>query len=639
MRHLSSYTHSLYRLYHFRDRKMERAYKSAIIKRDLYLSQSCYLLGFCFSALNCFSYWGSSDLHSDFWINVAGIGVSLLCFINACLNPLVRRHPVEFHFMYNSFMLACSLALANIQPVRWLADFDEQLVPTGYHLFLTAGNGTLTDQQPILRATLSGIFGRMQYGRLNNYIFNVGVLFCIHGLRGWMFVWLALSASILITIGSTTGAQGLFTILDCTIQQTIACGWVIGVSLLLEREQRQKFLAEVLLERQMHASTTADSILNHMLKNTLSDGVAHIELFLAGCAPEAALHDGVHCLRRGMRACRERQVYLKLVAGEYLPVQNDVNLREFGDQLVVGRAVRCGFLDATVLLDGALMGLILDNALSNAFKHGSPEDPDVAFSMEIRDADGADGTARVEFVISNAADPRMPVLTPEAFARVVDKGDVSAGLRRTTVLSDGIGLAHCALAAEAAGCTILLQQADGRVEFRAALTVPKAPAAPDPPGAPAGASHIPQTASLLSITTFEPRSVPSPLRFFILDDSAASRRILEHQLQSHCPAATVTAFGASEEDLDLFVARASEEADVVIVDQHLEYSESYLGTALLKRLRLMGFGGLMCVRSGDNSEDDVAHYAACGAHCFLGKDLPAQSLLDIIISAYHTHIA
>jgi len=30
------------------------------------------------------------------------------------------------------------------------------------------------------------------------------------------------------------------------------------------------------------------------------------------------------------------QVYLKLVAGEYLPVQNDVNLREFGDQLVAG---------------------------------------------------------------------------------------------------------------------------------------------------------------------------------------------------------------------------------------------------------------------------------------------------------------
>lgn len=30
------------------------------------------------------------------------------------------------------------------------------------------------------------------------------------------------------------------------------------------------------------------------------------------------------------------QVYLKLVTGEYLPVQNDINLREFGDQLVAG---------------------------------------------------------------------------------------------------------------------------------------------------------------------------------------------------------------------------------------------------------------------------------------------------------------
>ena len=42
------------------------------------------------------------------------------------------------------------------------------------------------------------------------------------------------------------------------------------------------------------------------------------------------LEDAVVCLRRGIRSCRERMVYLRMVAGEYQPVLNAINLREFG---------------------------------------------------------------------------------------------------------------------------------------------------------------------------------------------------------------------------------------------------------------------------------------------------------------------
>jgi len=171
--------------------------------------------------------------------------------------------------------------------------------------------------------------------------------------------------------------------------------------------------------------------------------------------------------------------------------------------------------------------------------------------------------------------------------------------------------------AETAGATIALRPAYGRVEFRAMLTVPEVSAPSNPP-------RVTETS--------DPGSLPTPLRFFVLDDSAASRRILEHQLRTHCPSATVTAFGAAEGDLELCVARAAEEADIVIVDQHLEYSESYLGTAILRRMKLLGFRGLMCIRSGDDGEEDRAYYAACGAHCFLGKDLPAPTLLETIVA-------
>jgi len=491
----------------------------------------------------------------------------------------------------------------------------------------------------VIRTTLLSIFGRLEYALLHSYVFNFGVLFCLHGLRSWTFAWLAVCAASMIYAACSTGSQDFLNTIDFLVQQSFSAVWCLAVALLFEREQRQKYLAEVLLERQMHASTTADSILNHMLKNTLSDGVAHIELFLAGSASRAALHDGVSCLRRGMRACRERQVYLQLVAGNFVPVLNTVNLTEFGEQLVAGHAATSIFPDTTVLLDRTLMSLILDNALSNAFKHGCRHNPDVRFSIDLTTL-GMETEVQLEFVVSNAADPRQPPITPQTFARIIEKSGPTAGLRRTAVLSDGIGLAHCMLAAEVAECSISLEQTDNRVEFRATLTVART--SPEPLPEEAGPA-LPNrdgdggNSSSLSLMAFDSRSLPPGLRLFILDDSAASRRILEHQIRSHCPSATITTFGDTEADINLCAARAAEEADVVIVDQHLEYSASHLGTSVLRRMKLMGFRGLMCIRSGDDSEDDRAYYAECGAHCFLGKDLPAQRVINSIIVAYHNH--
>jgi len=640
---LSSHGYSLARGYRFRDPKMEQLFLQSLNKRALYITQFNYAHNCLAYSLSCLSYWGSPSLKLDFWVCVAIVLASLFYFINGFVNPLFQRHRILADYVYGTLFVLSSCSLLVTQREDWMAGVSQRLIPAGSHLFLQEADGTLKDQGTTVLGIIWVFLGRVQYNAVIALMNAPSFQLSFHGLRGWIFVWGVWKAVALVL----TGLYAEIQLGDCIMYQVFSTIWLLVLAWLFERDLREKYIAEMLLAKQMHASTTADSILNHMLKNTLSDAVGCIELFLAGCASEDTLRDGVLCLRRGMRACKERQVYLKLVAGEYVPVQNLVNLKTFGEQLVAGRTVRCELPDVEVLMDSALIALIVDNALSNAFKHGRSPHADVALSIHV-DTNLTTGLEEVEFVVGNAADPQRPPLTPEAVARLLTGNPSPQGLRRTTALSDGIGLAHCLLAAEVAGCSVSLAQVEDRVEFRVLLAVPPsrdstAIAAETLQGSAPGrrasgngfdtiADDDSSTVADVSVTS--PHALPMRIRVFLLDDSAASRRILEHQIRAHCPTAHVTSFGQTEGDIELFTARAIDEADVVIVDQHLEYTESYLGTNLVQRMILMGYRGLVCIRSGDDGEADRAHYAECGAHCFLGKDLPAAELVRTLISAY-----
>eukprot|EP00669_Euglena_mutabilis_P011485 TRINITY_DN6117_c0_g1_i2.p1 TRINITY_DN6117_c0_g1~~TRINITY_DN6117_c0_g1_i2.p1 ORF type:complete len:518 (+),score=90.83 TRINITY_DN6117_c0_g1_i2:217-1554(+) len=429
--------------------------------------------------------------------------------------------------------------------------------------------------------------------------------------------------------------QSAIDILFLTVQQFLLLMMYVAMGMLVERVHRQRFLAQILLQKQMHSAMTADSILNHMLKNTLADAAAHIELFLAGSAPTCALQDSVLCLRRGMKACKQRQLYLKLVAGEYVPVQNAVHLKEFGEQLVAGRRVRGDFLDLTVCFDSALITLILDNALNNAFKHGHPEDPDVVFAIHQLEYRPLLHEALIEFLVTNQADPSRPPLTPEVVERIMAGDRKVLGACPKSVLSDGIGLSHSILAAEVGSFELSLQQEDDRVVFRLVVDAREIKETES-----ADVSSRNGCASVArSLSSPRPQelggALPPRLRIFLLDDTAASRRIMEHHIRTYIPTARVTAFGERESDVELFVARAIEGADVVIVDQHLDYQEPHLGTDVVRRLRQMGYKGLICIRSADDSPEDQRRYAASGAHCSVGKDVPGPEMVAHLIAAYH----
>ena len=60
-----------------------------------------------------------------------------------------------------------------------------------------------------------------------------------------------------------------------------------------------------------------------------------------------------------------------------------VGLVHFADELTAGRPdVRLQVKDISAIFDPILCSLILDNAISNAFKHGHPETPNVEMAIE-----------------------------------------------------------------------------------------------------------------------------------------------------------------------------------------------------------------------------------------------------------------
>eukprot|EP00667_Euglena_gracilis_P007068 EG_transcript_7130 len=374
------------------------------------------------------------------------------------------------------------------------------------------------------------------------------------------------------------------------------------ITVVLEKVHRASFLAERLLTQELQASQMADSVLNHTLKNTLADVAANMEIFLAGRAPPSVLEDSIVCLRRGIQGCKQRQLYVTLASGKYVPAVNLVDLGDFGQQLAAGRAISGSFWNATVFVDATLVNLIVENAIANAFKHGRPGDPAVTFSISRqRDLDLPLEYARVVFQVTNAANPATPPLTPEAVGRLFQGRVQLRPDAPTPTLSDGIGLAHCLLAAKAGGIDISLKQRDGLVVFSAAVQCKMGShqlALSDPPG------QLQDRAMLF----------PSGLRFYCIDDSACALRLVEFYLNRWCQPATVQCFGAKEEDAMEFVDLAAVNADVVILDQHLVYGRAtYHGTDLARRLLAQGFAGLICIRSGDDTEEDQQRYLASGA--------------------------
>eukprot|EP00668_Euglena_longa_P010208 GGOE01012384.1.p1 GENE.GGOE01012384.1~~GGOE01012384.1.p1 ORF type:complete len:408 (-),score=109.15 GGOE01012384.1:1007-2155(-) len=367
----------------------------------------------------------------------------------------------------------------------------------------------------------------------------------------------------------------------------------------------------------------------------MADAAACIQLYADGAAHVSPdLSQAVSCLARGMQWCRKRHVMLRISEGDYLPALHPVVLREFGEQLVRGRAVISSFPSAVVLLDDVLCDILLDNALNNAFRHGYPSDPDVHFMMELAPlgeevpsscGDGGLHLRQLTFYVSNRADPGKPEVSPELLDSLLNRRvNCSGDPVYSSALSEHLGLHHMFKVAETHQMTLMLTQQADRVVLRARLKVQltREPSMPD---------KVSQS--------MDDVVIPAGLRIWVLDDSGIARRLLQHSLPRYFPGAVVNVLGETAEEVPLFIVSAVE-ADIVILDQHLDYaSESFLGTSILADLLQCGCHAFICVRSASVVQGNDGAFRAAGANCALGKDLRPDEFFRTLKQLYKGFIA
>eukprot|EP00667_Euglena_gracilis_P002539 EG_transcript_2540 len=393
-----------------------------------------------------------------------------------------------------------------------------------------------------------------------------------------------------------------------------------------ERRAREKEAA------QKFASQRADTTLNHLLKNLMADATGCIELAVGKPLAETTtyLQEAVACLGRGMQWCRRRHIILSVTQGTYTPCMSPINLKTFGQALMSGRPLQGSFVDRVVLLDPTLCELILDNAISNALRHGCPANPNVQFSMRLsqppaKPDTAADPTAHprkpaplaLTFRITNRADPARPALSQSFIGRVLSGEAMPSSCK--SALSDNLGLQHMFHAAATYGLQLQLEQVGDNVIFTADLEVME--------GEPAVKG---------SLAPATPRATfPAGVKILCLDDSDIARRLMVHSLEKFGGATGVRAYGKDVGELETFLQEALAGAHIVVMDQHLDYKPfSYLGTDLVGQLLGNGFRGLVCIRSANNAPEDTELFWRSGAHCVIPKDLPARGMVAELLVQY-----
>ena len=307
------------------------------------------------------------------------------------------------------------------------------------------------------------------------------------------------------------------------LMTTIVSAFFLLTSWWLKRVMLLHYLARAEVEMTFEASQKADSILNHSLKNRMADGAGEIELFLGSyTGPHQPLSKCIASLHRGMQMCQHRQLYLKMMKGNYEPRRLPCNLHDFGTALASGRRlVHTMFARLCARFDSIACEMILENALSNALKHGCPEDPRISFTISSDGPSTGSGDGdevRLCFCVTNRPHPDRPPLTDD-FIKGLVAGNVSGPEKYVPLSgrSEQIGLSHCFAIARACGFSLSLTQEDDAVVFKVGVVADTK-------------TDGNRTRSLLDIAQ-APRPLPTGLCFHVLDDSAVARRLVAHHLQ------------------------------------------------------------------------------------------------------------
>eukprot|EP00667_Euglena_gracilis_P004682 EG_transcript_4711 len=600
-------SHSCFRAFKFRNPTTERDFQRHCEPLRVVLASAYFVFAALLNGVHAVSFSGH-DLPAPFWCFLAISVLPAMALVTLWALPPVRRHVLFMHaatvlvslmvFSYLSLALARHWAAQSLPPLR-------QQLPA--------------DAAELVSGVLTFMFGNLSLFRAVYCIqFHLTAL----AFMGFGYTIVAIWLCYLTVFTAVTVLSGTIAWAHVAYYAPEACLSVspfLALGICVEALQRSNYYAQQELRRELEVSQTAEGMLNTTVKNGLADAAANLQEFL-NAGPQATvsvLQDTLLGLTRGLRFCRQRQAFLALVSDTYEPHFLEVSLKHFGEELLAGRAVAGDFVDERVLLDPLLCGLVLENAMAQAFQYGHPDGPDVRVRIFPK------GARRPTVVMA-----RYPVEVVLEVSFIADDDGVDICNERLlpqgSVPSHHMTQRYLSMAANAHGMTTRWLQEQERVTFRAAFVAQLAHTAPRP------RDSAPAPLSQLALDAF-----PAQLTFYIIDDSAPARRLLASSITRTASPAAVHSYGAAPEDVHQFVGAASQDGDIVICDQHLDYGDQhYLGTDLVRALRDRGFQGLLCMRSSDVDQPERELYYASGAHCAFGKEELCKDVVDHIKAAY-----
>ena len=404
--------------------------------------------------------------------------------------------------------------------------------------------------------------------------------------------------------------------------------------------------AIILVRRDLKNRQDADSMLNHLLKNTMADALGAIDLFFKQkqkAPTDEQGHENGHgflskasdMLFRGMWWCKLREAMLKVVAGCYDTKLESLDVLNFTNDFARGRDLTIECPSQLLKLDPMACSLVLDNAATNAIRHGYPNDPRVHLKVEIgraahflpshtlmidglsRDSNASRATPiKVRFLMTNRANPDRPLKgcwsSRQSSERPVKPNDPS----RPT-LSDGLGLEHISTVANACGMEVQLWQEEQNVFFELSfetIEVAKSSAGPNVTSSPQPSPAIPP--------------FPDGLNILVVDDSAIARLNLEATLKTEIPNAVIATYGKDLADVEEFKRAALEKGDILIMDENIHLPGVEIqGSAILKELIAAGYHRFACIRSGDSADADKTRSLMSGAQWHVGKEVWIREMI------------
>ena len=383
----------------------------------------------------------------------------------------------------------------------------------------------------------------------------------------------------------------------------------IQQSTLVHNEQ----LALQIVARQTE-NIESDRILLHIVKNNVVDAEHVLHVIETEGISRKLIQHAKGLLVRSASRCTLREVVRSMGGDTYISEGEDVALKSFCEKLLLGQFVPLYLEDCPdmyVNLDATACSIILENGIANAIRHHDPDRPGIAMHVRWSVEEG-----KITFSIVNQVKDGVPHLKWET-------GNHNPTMQprvsyKSTNSNTGLGLRHITLAARACGGMARLYVLDGLATFN--FTVP--------------------------CTIIRETKIPvleHNLRIFFVDDSMIARKSAATLLPSAANNATVTVFGQSISDINLFRHTVSQSIpDMVILDQNIDFGNTLiLGTDLISEIKQSNnsYGRTtFAIRSANCTAKDRLPYMSSGADCVVNKEMDWKSVCCTLASVHNSKI-